>query len=129
MAVRHVGCVLRFGRVSGYMRDVLHWLPYPQRNVYCVSALVRHCIEGLAPPYLRKLCCPIVAIQCRTSLCSSVQAQLLVPYTRTVIQQCRALSVAGPTAWNGLPVALRLMLVGHSALFLSGLKTSLFERG
>ena len=29
-AARLVGRIPRFGRVSGYMRDVLHWLPYPQ---------------------------------------------------------------------------------------------------
>lgn len=34
----------------------------------------------------------------------------------------RTFSVAGLMAWNGL------MPVGHSALFLSGLKTSLFDR-
>ena len=46
---------------------------------------------------------------------------------RTVIRRRRAFSVAGPKAWNGLPVALRLTPVAHSALFLSGLKTTLFE--
>src|SRR6218665_79176 len=34
----------------------------------------------------------------------------------TVIRQRRAFSVAGPTAWNSLPVALRLTPVAHSAL-------------
>ena len=91
--------------------------------------LVRRCIVGLAPPCLRELCCPTVAIQCRISLRSSVQAQLLVPRTRSVIRQRRAFSVAGPMAWNGLPVALHLTPKGHSALFLSGLKTTLFDRG
>src|SRR6218665_845955 len=82
-AARLVGRIPRFGRVSGYMRDVLHWLPYPQRIVYCVAALVRRCIDGLAPPYLREHCCPTVAIKRRISLRSS--AELLVPRTRTVI--------------------------------------------
>src|SRR6218665_355437 len=59
----------------------------------------------------------------------STQADLLVPHSRTVIRQCRAFSVAGPTAWNGLPVALHLTPVAHSALFPSGLKTTLFDRG
>jgi len=36
-----------------------------------------------------------------------------------------AFSVAGSTAWNGVPVALRLMPVGHSAPLLSGPETSL----
>jgi len=44
-------------------------------------------------------------------------------------RQRRVFSVAGPTAWNGLPVALRLTQVAHFVLFLSGLKTSLFDRG
>src|SRR6218665_174114 len=96
------GRIPRFGRVSGYMRDVLHWLPYPQRIVYRISASVWRCIEGLAPSYLRELCCSTVTIQHRISLHSSSQAELLVPRTRTVIRQRRAFSVAGPTAWNGL---------------------------
>src|SRR6218665_2482408 len=50
-AARLVGRIPRFGRVSGYMRDVLHCLPYPQRIVYRISALVRRCIEGLASSY------------------------------------------------------------------------------
>ena len=37
--------------------------------------------------------------------------------------------MAGPTAWNGLPVAPLLTPVAHSALFLSSLKTTLFDRG
>ena len=39
---------------------------------------------------------------------------------------------SGPTAWNGLPAIgpiLRLTPVAHSALFLSGRKTTLFDRG
>jgi len=51
-AARLVGRIYKFGRVSTYMPDVLHWLPYPQRIVYRVAALVRSCMEGLAPPYL-----------------------------------------------------------------------------
>src|SRR6218665_3023275 len=41
------------------MRDVLHWLPYQQRIVYRISALVRRCIEGLAPSYLRNFVAPL----------------------------------------------------------------------
>jgi len=75
----------------------------------------------------RELCCSTVTIQRRMR--SSAQAELLVPRTRTDIRQRRAFSMAGPTAWNGLPVALRLTSVAHSALFPSGLKTTLFDRG
>src|SRR6218665_1022524 len=79
-AARLVGRIPKFGRVSAYMRDVLHWLPYPQRIVYRVAALVRRCMEGLAPPYLREQCClTVTIIGRRISLRSSAQAQLLVP--------------------------------------------------
>ena len=57
------------------------------------------------------------------------QAELLVPQTQAAIRQRRAFSVAGPTAWNSLPVAMRLTPVAHSAHFLSSLKTTLFDRG
>ena len=124
-----LGHIPRFGRVSGYMRNILHWLPYPQRIVYRVTALVWRCIEGLAPPYLRELCFPAVATEHRISMRSSVQAQLLVLCSRTLIRQHLAFLVTGPTAWNGLPVALHLTPVAHSALLLSSLKTTLFDRG
>jgi len=128
-AARLVGRIPKFSRVSWYMRDVLHWLPYPQRIAYRVSALVRRCTEGLAPPYLRELCCPTVAVPRRVSLRSAVQAEFLVPRARTAIRQRRAFSVAGPVTWNGLPVALRLTRITHSAQFFSALKTVLFDRG
>jgi len=86
--------------------------------------MVRHCIEGLSPPYLRGDYFPTVAIKRCIPLHSSAQSQLLVPHTRTVNRQIRAFSVAGPTAYNNcLSVALHLTPVGHSALFRSGLKT------
>ena len=115
-----MGRIPGFGRVSVYMRDVLHRLPYPQRSVYHISALVQRCIEGLAPSYLQELCCSTVTIQRRISLRSSAQ-------TRTAIQQRRAFSVASTTAWNDLPVALHWTPVAHSALFLTSLKTTLYR--
>src|SRR6218665_2796168 len=95
----------------------------------CISALVWRCMEGLAPSYLRELCCSTVTIQRRISLRSCAQAEVLDRRMRTFIRQRSVFSVAGPTAWNGLPVALRLPPVAHSALFLYSLKTTLFDRG
>src|SRR6218665_182518 len=46
------------GHVSQYMLDVLHWLPAEQRISYRIASLVWHCLVGLAPVYLRELCCP-----------------------------------------------------------------------
>src|SRR6218665_1198385 len=53
----------------------------------------------------------------------------LAPRTWTVIRLRHTFSVAGLTTWNGLLVALRLMPVGYSALYHSGLKTTLFDQG
>src|SRR6218665_2656832 len=68
---------MEYAGCPAYMQDVLHWLPYPQRIVYRVAALVLRCMEGLAPPYLREQCCPTVTIERRISLRSSAQAELL----------------------------------------------------
>ena len=56
-AARLVVRMPQFGQVTEYMWDELHWLFYPHRIAYRISALVRRCIEGLAPPFLRELCC------------------------------------------------------------------------
>src|SRR6218665_1764975 len=86
-----------------------HCLPH-----LCVGSALH---RGTSPILSPELCCSTVTIQRRISLRSSAKAELLVPRTRTVIRQRRAFSVAGPTDWNGLPVALRLTPVTHSALF------------
>ena len=31
-AARYIGCIPRFRHVTDYMRDVLHWLPFPQSH-------------------------------------------------------------------------------------------------
>jgi len=128
-AARLIGRIARFGHVSDYMRDVLHWLPFPQRITYRISALVWRCLAGVAPVYLQELCCSTLSVQRRGSLRSSMQAELLVPRSRTCIMQRRAFSVAGPAIWNELPVDLRLMHRALAATFFSNLKTVLFSRG
>src|SRR6218665_1759520 len=127
-AARLVGRISKFGHVSEYMRGELHWLPYPHCIAYRVSALVRRCTEGLAPPYLRELCCSTMQVQRCRCLRSAAQAELIVPRSRTATRQRRAFSVAGPATWNGLPVTLRQIPVHHSISFLSALKTVMFDR-
>lgn len=128
-AARLIGRIPRFGHVTAYMRDDLHWLPFPERISYRVSSLVWRSLEGSAPRYLRELCCSTLNVQRRGSLRSSSQVELIVPHSRTSMRQHRAFSVAGPAAWNGLPVALRQVPRGHSTLFYGKLKTVLFSRG
>ena len=56
---------------------------------------------GLAPAYLRDLCCPTPGTRGRSSLRSLEQGLLSVPFARTSTTQARAFSVVGPSVWNG----------------------------
>src|SRR6218665_3621913 len=59
------------------MLDVLHWLPLQQRIMFRIGAMVWRCILGLAPAYLRDLCCPTPGTRGRGSLRSSEQGYSL----------------------------------------------------
>src|SRR6218665_1409431 len=67
-AAQLVGHIPKFNQVTEYIRDELHWLPYLHRIAYKSSALVIRCIEGLAPPCLRELCCSTTQVQRRCCL-------------------------------------------------------------
>lgn len=91
-----IGRIPRFGEVSEFMREVLHWFPFLLRTTHMVSGLVRRCLEGLAPtpagallPHLR-----YPAALPRSALRSADEAELIPP-SRTIIQR-RSFSVAGP---------------------------------
>src|SRR6218665_926344 len=57
--------------------------------------------------YLRDRCCPTPGTRGRSSLRSLEQGLLFVPFARTSTTQARALSVVGPSVWNGLPLSQR----------------------
>src|SRR6218665_3722362 len=46
-AARLIGGIPKFGHVSQYMLDVLHWLPAEQRISYRIASLVWRCLVGL----------------------------------------------------------------------------------
>jgi len=119
----------KFVQVTVYIWNELLWLPYTHRIAYRISALVRRCIEGLAPPDLRELCCFTTQVQRRCGFCSAAQVELIVSRSKTTTRQCRAFFVAGPATWNGLPVTLCQMPVDHSISLLSDLKIVMFDRG
>src|SRR6218665_3496186 len=92
-----------------------------------VSPLVRRCLLGLAPAYLRDLCYPTLGTRGCSSLRSMEWGVLFVLFARTSTRQTRAFSVASPSVWNGLPLALQLLPWVHSDTFYSSLKTALFS--
>src|SRR6218665_2092445 len=102
-AARLIGGIRKFDHISHYMRDVLHWLPFPQRISYRIASLVWRYLSGWAPSYLRELCRPLSSCSGRRALRSSAHGNLVVPFARSATMQTRSFSVVGPKTWNGLP--------------------------
>src|SRR6218665_923022 len=127
-AVRLIGGIPKFGHVSKYMLDVLHLLPAEQRISYRIASIVWRCLLGLAPLYLRELCCPLHSAMSSRSLRLSQQGLLLVPFACTSAKQSRAFSVVGPSIWNGLHSQLRTLPRALSPTCFAQLKTALFSR-
>jgi hypothetical protein len=127
-AARLVGGFSRFDHVSSFMKDILHWLPLQQRILFRVSSIVWHCILGQAPSYLCELFILVSTFLGRLSLRSATRGDFLVPFARTSTMQRCAFSVVGPSVWNDLPPALRLLPRDSSGSFYSRLKTFLFEQ-
>src|ERR1043165_3169170 len=127
-AARLIGQIHKYGHVSSYMLEALHWLPICQRIEYRVAALVWRCLQGLAPIYLRELCCLVSVVPGRRLLRSAEKGVLLVPFARSATMQNRDFAVVGPMIWNGLPPELRLHPGSLPDTFLTQLKTVLFRR-
>src|SRR6218665_2833126 len=77
---------------------------------------------------LRNLCYPTSGTRGRSSLRTMERGVLFVPVARISTRQARAFSVVGPSVWNGLPLALRLLPRVQSDAFYSSLTTALFSR-
>src|SRR5688572_27060039 len=78
------------------MLDVLHWLPLLQRISYRIIALVWRSLLGLAPAYLRDLCCPTLSAPGRRALRSTERGVLVVPFASTA---SLLLSRIAPSQW------------------------------
>ena len=79
----------------------------PDRVAFKLIVTVHRCLNGRAPNDLLNHVVPVSAIVSRQHLRSAQQNTLVVPRYRLTTYGRRALSVAGPTAWNSLPVAFR----------------------
>src|SRR6218665_1347789 len=123
-----IGGVPRFGHITDYMRDVLHWLRVQQRIHYRISSIVWHCILGNAPSYLLELFLLTSACSGRRSLRSATKGDFLEPHARTATRQKRAFSIVGPSVWNDLPSELRFLPRDRSSSFYKLLKTLVFGR-
>jgi len=86
----------------------LHWLRVPERIQYKLCVLMHRCLNGTAPQYLSEFIQPLSDVDSRCRLRFASMAEVLVPATRRSTIGDRALAVAGPRAWNNLPVDLRI---------------------
>jgi len=104
------------------LRDNLHWLRVRERITFKLYLLVYKAMNGPAPSYMKELRVPVTTVATRSALRSAVRGDL-VPRTRRQLGN-RAFSVAGPTAWNSLPLNIRT--APTLSIFKNLLKTHLF---
>ena len=81
--------------------------------------------SGDSPDYLKEMVVSCSSVQSRRSLRSTSSEQFIVPRTRLKFGD-RSFVVAGPVAWNSLPLAVRNMT--SRPKFKRALKTFLFGR-
>src|SRR6218665_2450072 len=120
---RMIGGVPKFGHISEFMRDTLHWLPVQQRIHYRLSTIVWRYALGIAPTYLLELFILTSSCTGRQSLRSASRGDFVVPHARTAIKQHRAFSIVGPSPWNSLPPEIRSLPRDFFSLFYKLLKT------
>ena len=85
-AARMIGGVPKFGHISEFMRDTLHWLPVLQRIHYRLSTIFWRCVLGIAPTYLLGLFILTSSCTGRQSLRSASRGDFVVPHARTAIK-------------------------------------------
>ena len=119
-AARMVKRIRKFEHISPVLSE-LHWLPISKRIDFKLLLLVFKCLNNKGPKYLADLLIPYShARETR-----STQAHLLkVPRTKLMTYGDVAFQVAGPRAWNNLPLKLRLPM--SLECFKRNLKTHLF---
>src|SRR6218665_3031774 len=102
-----IGDVSKFGHISEFMRDTLHWPPVRERFHYRLSTIVWRGVLGIAPTYLLGLFILTSSCTGRHSLRSASRGDFVVSHARTAIKQHMAFSIVGPSVWNSLPSEIR----------------------
>jgi len=107
-AARVVSNTRKFDRsLSRLLHDELHWLDVTDRVQLKLAMLMRRCLRGTAPLYLKNSCTPTADVASRQHLRSASQRKLIVPRYRLNSFDRRCFAVAGSSTWNSLPDSLR----------------------
>jgi len=92
--------------VSGGALNSTHSPRARERIWFKLCLLVYKAIHGLAPCYLNELCIPVLTVPNFSVLRSDASGDLVVRRTRLQLGN-REFCVAGPVAWNSLPLDIR----------------------
>ena len=132
MAARVTFRVPKFTHITPLLIQ-LHWLPVRYRIQFKILTFVYKGIHNIAPKYI----CDMFSvksthypIRSRTVISDSNTSSqevvyLNVPKTKRITFEDRSLAVAGPSLWNELPIALRMLQDFNC--FKQNLKTHLFK--
>src|ERR1043165_8005219 len=71
-AARLIGGIPKFGHISGFIQEEQHCLPMQKRIEFKIIMLMRNCLAGQAPVYLRELCVHVLSMAGRRFLCSEI---------------------------------------------------------
>ena len=69
----------RYEHITPALRDVLHWLPVPQRIEFKIAIFAFDCVREHCPAYFNNVCTPVAGISGRANLCSVERHDMLVP--------------------------------------------------
>lgn len=129
MAARFVLNKRKFDPILSDMLEQLHWLPFPERLQYRTIMLVRSCLEGTAPQYLKDRIVLISQLENMPKLRSTTNQKLQVPRHKLARKKNRDFSIVGPNLWNNLPEDIRTLPLNkdYRTLFAKSLKTHLFQ--
>ena len=114
----------RFGHITDFIQNDLHWLPVAQRIQFKLATLVYKAQHNQAPAYLTNMIVLSSSVMYREGLRSPSLSAVVVPRHRTQFAE-RAFAIAGPTIWNSLPQSIRDAATLQS--FRQKLKSYLFE--
>jgi len=93
-AARLVVGLDKYEHITPVLRDVLHWLPVPQRIQFKIAALTFDCVWGTWPAYFSSIACTVADNSGRPGLRLAERGDLFVPRTRTTNGRDRGF---GPT--------------------------------
>jgi hypothetical protein len=121
-AVRLISNARQHDHITPLLREK-HWLPVQQRITFKLCVMMYRIINNISPVYLRGYRLEPSSHSSSHWLRSSDTLQLSVPRSRTRLGD-RAFAVAGPKAWNSLP--MNIQTAQSLNCFKKHLKTFLF---